>query len=89
MNFESKVVRELCQLFGIKKTRTTPYHPIGNGSVERFNQTLLKMLGTLEHDQKADFKSYVAPLLQAYNATKSGDYELFLSTYIRTYWGKA
>lgn len=88
-NFDYKVVRELCKLFGIKKTRTTPYHPIENGSVERFNQTLLKMLGTLEHDQKADFKSHVARLLQAYNATKSGDYELFLSTYIRTYWGKA
>lgn len=70
-NFESKVVRELCKLLGIKKTRTTPYHPMGNGSVERFNQTLLKMLGTLEHDQKADWKSHVAPLVQAYNATKS------------------
>lgn len=76
MNFESKVVRELCKLFGIKRTRTTPYHPIGNGSVERFNQTLLKMLGTLEHDQKADFKSHVAPLLQAYNATKSGTFHV-------------
>lgn len=70
-NFESKVVRELCKLLGIKKTRTTPYQPMGNGSVERFNQTLLKMLGTLEHDQKADWKSHVAPLVQAYNATKS------------------
>lgn len=29
------------------------------------------MLGTLEHDQKADWKSHVAPLVQAYNATKS------------------
>lgn len=70
-NFESKVIKELCKLLGIKKTRTTPYHPMGNGSVERFNQTLLKMLGTLEHDQKADWKSHVAPLVQAYNATKS------------------
>lgn len=29
------------------------------------------MLGTLEEDQKADWKSYVAPLVQAYNATKN------------------
>lgn len=70
-NFESKVIKELCKMLGIKKTRTTPYHPMGNGSAERFNQTLLKMLGTLEHEQKADWKSHVAPLVQAYNATKS------------------
>ena len=29
------------------------------------------MLGTLENHQKSDWKSYVAPLVQAYNATKS------------------
>lgn len=70
-NFESKVIKELCKLANVQKTRTTPYHPMGNGSAERFNQTLLKMLGTLEEDKKADWKSYVAPLVQAYNATKN------------------
>ena len=49
---------------------TTPYHPMGNGMVERFNQTLLKMLGTLENHKKEDWKSYVAPLVHSYNATK-------------------
>ena len=43
---------------------------MGNGSAERFNQTLLKMLTTLE-DQTSDWKSYIAPLVQAYNATKN------------------
>ena len=52
------------------KTRTTPYHPIGNGMPERFNQTLLNMLGTLEDDQKSDWKSYVPPLVHAYNSTR-------------------
>ena len=37
---------------------------------ERFNRTLLKILGTLKEDQKADWKSYIGPLVQAYNATK-------------------
>ena len=43
-NFESSLIKELCSLAGVHKSRTTPYHPMGNGMVERFNQTLLKML---------------------------------------------
>ena len=41
------------------KTRTTPYHAMGNVMIERFNQTLLKMLGTLGEYQKADWKYHV------------------------------
>ena len=70
-NFMSRVIKELCKIAGTTKTRTTPYHPMGNGSCERFNQSLLKMLGTLEVDQKAEWNIYVGPLVQAYNATRS------------------
>ena len=69
-NFESAVIKELCSIAGVQKSRTTPYHPMGNGMVERFNQTLLNMLGTLQDCQKQDWKSYVAPLVHAYNSTK-------------------
>lgn len=68
-NFESSLIKELCQLAGVIKSRTTPYHAMGNGMVERFNQTLLKMLGTLEEEKKADWKSHVGPLVHAYNVT--------------------
>ena len=36
---------------------------------ERFNQSLLNMLGTLQEHEKADWKSFVSPLVHAYNAT--------------------
>jgi len=42
---------------------------MGNGMVERFNQTLLKMLGTLDESKKSDWKSHVPTLVHAYNAT--------------------
>ena len=67
-NFESKVIKKLCKLAGIQKTRTTPYHPMGNGMVERYNRTLLNMLGTLSDKQKKDWKSHVQTLTHAYNA---------------------
>ena len=62
-NFESSVIKELCSLAGVEKSRTTPYHPLGNGMVERFNQMLLNMLGTLDNHKKEDWKSYVTPLV--------------------------
>ncbi len=68
-DFESKSIKELCEILGIKKVRTTPYHPRGN-PVEHFNRTLLGMLGTLKAQEKAHWKDFVKPLVHAYNCTK-------------------
>ena len=43
-NFESNLMKEVCKLLGVKKTRTCPYHPKGDGFVERFNRTLITMV---------------------------------------------
>jgi transposase InsO family protein len=69
-NFESNLMKELCNLMGTNKSRTTPYHPMGNGMTERFNRTLLNMLGTMDTNKKQNWKSYVATMVHAYNCTK-------------------
>ena len=69
-NFEGHIIKELCSLMGTKKSRTTPYHAMGNGMTERFNRTLLSMLGTLEPNKKANWKQHVGPLVHAYNCTR-------------------
>ena len=68
-NFESALMKELYALYGVKKSRTTPYHPAGNGQVERFNRTLHGLLSTLVPEQKRNGTQYVSGILYTYNST--------------------
>lgn len=69
-DFEGKVIKSLCRFAGIHKSRTSPYHPQGNGQTERLNKTLLNMLGTLDQDNKSSWPEYLSPLVYAYNCMK-------------------
>ena len=70
-NFESDLFLELCNLAQIKKVRTTAYHPQTNGQCERFNATLISMLGTLPEKPKNTWREQVPTLVHAYNCTKN------------------
>ena len=64
------VITHLCELYGVQKLRTLPYHAQNNGQVERMNQTIIHMIGKLE-DKKACWSEHLPELLMAYNATHS------------------
>ena len=51
--FMGHVITHLCELYGVQKLRTSPYHAQTNGQVERMNQTIICMIGKLEEDRKA------------------------------------
>ena len=69
--FTGHVITHLCELYGVQKLRTSPYHAHTNGQVERMNQTIICMIGKLEEDRKACWSEHLPELLLAYNATCS------------------
>lgn len=43
-NFDSQLMKALCDIYRVTKTRTTPYHPSSNGQVERYNRLLTQLI---------------------------------------------
>ena len=69
--FMGHIITHLCDLYGVQKPRTSPYHAQTNGQVERMNQMIICMIGKLEEDKKACWSKHLPELLLAYNATCS------------------
>lgn len=68
-NFESRLIAEMLKVAGVEKSRTTPYHPMGNGHVERFNRTLGNMVRALPPRSKTKWPQMLRSLTFAYNCT--------------------
>ena len=58
-------------MLGIRKSRTSPYHPQGDALPERFNRTLLSMLGILDPAKRSHWSQSISQLVHAYNSTKN------------------
>ena len=69
--FMGHIITHLCDLYGVQKLRTSPYHAQPNGQVECMNQMIIYMIGKLEEDKKACWSEHLLELLLAYNATHS------------------
>ena len=68
-NFESTLLRQTLEAFGVNKSRTTAYHPQGDGMVERFNRSLLQLLRSYVHEE-SDWERFLPLVLYAYRTTK-------------------
>ena len=57
---------EMCQLLSINKTRTSAYHPEGNGHVENLHKTLRSMLKGRVEDNPATWDKHLDFCMMAY-----------------------
>ena len=69
--FENDLFQEIYDQARVKKLHTTSYHPQTNGQCERFNKTLIRMLGTLPMSDKKNWQERVPTLVHAYNCSTS------------------
>ena len=69
--FMGQVISELCDLLGVTKIRTSPYHPQTNGTIERVHQTLRRMIAKMNPEKRAKWPSHLGPILIAYNVARS------------------
>ena len=67
-NFESNLIKEICKIYSIWKSRTTPYHPQADGMIERYNKTLEDNISKYG-EKKNDWDEVGMLMTCAYNAT--------------------
>ena len=87
-NFNSRFMKQVYSLLGIRGIRTTPYHPQTDGMVERFNQTLKAMLRKFVSDTGANWDQWLPYLLFAYRevsqaSTSYSPFELLYGRQVR------
>ena len=68
-NFESELMKEVFKLFGVHKLRTSPYHPLTDSQVERFNRTLKAIISSYVNDHHNDWDLHLPLALFAYRTS--------------------
>jgi len=68
--FTSDVIRDVCELLHISKTRTSPYRPSSDGLVERANRTLQNMIRAYVNEERNNWDEDLSLLLMAYRSTE-------------------
>lgn len=86
--FTSDLMKEVNELLAVKHLSCTPYHPMCNGMVERFNGTLKQMLRKMVQEQPKCWDRLLAPLLFAYREAPQASsgfspFELIYGRHIR------
>ena len=67
--FEGNLIKEICKILNISKSRTTSYRPQGDGLVERCNRTLQDMIAITISEHPFDWEEALPKVQMAYNTS--------------------
>ena len=67
-SFDNKIIKQLCKIYSVKQSTTTPYNPCRNSPCKRLTCMLQNILKTLPEDQKSNWPVHLSALVFAYNA---------------------
>ena len=80
-NFESNIIGKLCELMGIWKVRTLPYHPRLTDRWSKLTKCWCRWLENWVKGHKADWPKHLPELVHVYNSTR-----LAITRYSPHYW---
>ena len=64
--FEAALFKQMCQLLGMRKTRTTALHPQSDGQIERQNRTVIDVLAKLARENPSERDEQLCYAVTAY-----------------------
>ena len=64
--FTSSLMQEVCRLISVRQLNTSPYHPICNGLVEKFNGSMKQILKRLCAERPKDWDRYLSAVMFSY-----------------------
>ena len=67
-SFDNKIIEQLCKVYGVKQSTTTPFNPCSNSPCKRLNHMLQNLLKTLLKDQKPYWPAHLSALVFVHNA---------------------
>ena len=68
-NVDGQLIRDVCDVLGIRKTHTTAYHPAGNAITERENSTIKAMLTAYVNEKRNDWDEHLPEVMMAFRSS--------------------
>jgi hypothetical protein len=84
--FKSELMKDVAAVMNIRLSFTPPYHPQGNGNVERLNRTFTTMVKKYVNESQTNWDLYLPTITYAYN---SSEHETTKATPFEVVFGKA
>ena len=69
-NFIAEVFSELCKILNINKLHISPYHPSSLGNVERYNQSLIRMISLYVSEFQTNWDEILKAVIFGYHTSR-------------------